>query len=271
MGGTFQFYFDAATVLWEASVARLEELSANAKPEALRRAAQDALMMKAQFMMPDGLDDERKAVSILAASLQDDPEFTADVAVQLTRQTSPTKTPPPPARSIGRSRSRPKAKVALWVAVITACLLLALEVLATAGAAVPNPIGELIERLTEDEPNEGVNRAPSTMDASVEHRHDVGRGGVGMPFATRTTTAVEKNAKGRTKTKNPNHANGRERNQKDKDKKNKKDKRQKTYKRHPQVGAVVSAHPPKPASGRGHARPNRAVKKGNRASKNARD
>lgn len=213
MGGTFQFYLDAAKALWEAPIARLEQLSATGDPEALRRAAGDALMMKAEFMTPDGVGDERKAIAILAAGLQDDPEFTLDVAVRLSGSHTPRRASNSrstqhlePATASPSSRRR---TVLVTVAVAIAALL-ALEVLATAGAAVPNPIGDVIDELTDDEP-EAVAPAESQGEISPEwHPNIVYSGVADLSLPRRTMTVIASTTV--TKPKNPKWANGRSRN-----------------------------------------------------------
>ena len=219
MAEPLQFYLDAARALWDMPMARLEELRASGDPAALRRVAGDTLLVKAQFLTPDGLADERKALAILAASLQDDPEFSIDLALRVTGQNNPS-----------RSRARAQAAVSartrshrwrplLWTTLIAAAVLVALEVLAAAGVGVPHPISEVIERLTGGDTTRDATDDTGAIERSPSRAVETGQraGFSDGPFSARPATSSRdpraRMSKGAPKAKNSRHANGKERNQ----------------------------------------------------------
>ena len=224
MPDTFELYMNAAAALLEAPDARLEELTAEGTPEALRLAVQDTLLVKTEFAAPEGAGYDRRAVTILAASLQDDPAFTPDVAIRLTEVgdvvggRSETRGP---AHPMQRSNDKPwRLSLSLGLAAV---ILLAFEVLAMAGVPVPNPLGEIIDRFSADAPRAYAKSTSAPPSWSVE------RSGLDHAFSERPlrnthppsahesiAARLDDRERGRDasgEAKNPNHANGKERNQ----------------------------------------------------------
>lgn len=223
MPDAFDPYLDAAVALWELPLSRLEELRGPGQPEAFRRAAHDTLIIKAEFITPDAVRDERRALSILAASLQDDPEFTVDLALRLAgRSGIPQKISgaPTAVARVTVPSSRPRRTKILWATVVAAGFLLALEVLAAAGVRVPNPIGEIMEGMGEDS-GTARRKVPERSEHSL--RRDEAVPNFGMEAASDAPPSSAHSDDARTngpKTENPNRADGKERNQKGKKEKN---------------------------------------------------
>ena len=153
MAGPFQFYFDAATALWNTPMKKLYSMSQGEANDPMKRAADLTLRQKAEFMTPEAFSEERAALTKLTSALANDPLITMDAALKISRTRGSgrgaSSSPRPPLKGAPRSRSW---KVALWVSVIAATLLLAMDVLATAGVPVPSPIGVLIDRFSSDNP-----------------------------------------------------------------------------------------------------------------------
>ena len=153
MAGPFQFYFDAASALWNTPMKKLYAMSQGDPNDPTKRAADLTLRQKAEFMTPEAFSEERAALTKLTNAMANDPLITMDAALQLSRTLGARRTGSSPQRTPlkGAPRSRPW-KIALWVSVIAATLLLAMDVLATAGVPVPSPIGVLIDRFSSDNP-----------------------------------------------------------------------------------------------------------------------
>ena len=222
MAGGFQFYFDAANTLWDTPSQELYSLARTGDPEAMRRAAEATLRLKAEFMTPEAFTHERAALTKLASALSDDPEFTIDLALRL--RGKKVSAPPPHAERIKWVTRRSPRSVLLWIGIIAGVFLLILDVLATAGVPVPTPIGDLIDQFTgTDEPP--LKSAPRLDSDPLTTAVAAGPSLVGAAPLEESAfglRALSERA-GSTKTKNPqyqngkreNYANGRWRNQPD--------------------------------------------------------
>lgn len=219
MAGGFHIYYEAARALWSMPTHRLEEMAAKGEP-AHRRAALTTLRVKAEFMTPEAFASERAAVTKVASSLAQDPEYTMDKAI---KQTGGKIQP------LAADRSRPprrRMKTTTWVAITAGVLLLILDVLATAGVPVPTPIGDVIDRFTgtDESPITPAPPPPGSKPGLVREPKFVSEvPPSGLPAAVRPTTTPSARsssedrdagawAPNAERTKNPNHANGRERN-----------------------------------------------------------
>lgn len=217
MAGGFHLYYEAARALWNLPTSRLEEMAATGD-HAHRRAALVTLRVKSEFMTPEAFASERAALTKVASSLSQDPEYTMDMAI---RQTGGK------IRSLATEEARPARRhlsPMTWFAITAGVLLLILDVLATAGVPVPTPIGDVIDRFTGTDESP-VSPAPPPADSKagrVREPDFVSETSTAHPLAAgRATTAPSPRpssrkpdvpATGKDKTKNPNHANGRERN-----------------------------------------------------------
>ena len=232
MAGSFHFYFDAATALWRTPLKQLSETAKDGEPVALRRAAEATLRVKNRYMTPEMFTSERAAITQLASTLSNDPEFTLDLALKLGRPFSEDAGAKGGKRSPQRSRltARPEARrwrVALWVAVTAAAFLLILDVLATAGVPVPTPIGQMIDRFggTEEggtvplpvgpDSQGGGDRGVPGLDPAAGPGDTFKASASLRPMAAWNEPADTKTATRRADAgaRNPNYANGKERNQ----------------------------------------------------------
>jgi len=216
MGGIFQFYFDAATALWDMPMTHLETMATASESRPMRRAAEAAIQLKTEHMTPEGIS-ERAAVTRLASLLANDREFTLDLATQLGARVGPTRTARQhPSARVDHNPRRAR-KVALGVAIAAGASLLLLDVLATAGVRVPNPIGRVIDGLSGDDSLERVPSRLAPQAPGGSSRFDAGDVDLSMDAATRPNMKRlvnrSKDANAKSKAKNPNHANGKERNQ----------------------------------------------------------
>ena len=153
MAGGFHLYYEAARALWNLPLQRLEALASEAESPGRRRAAAATLRLKSDFMNPLEYGTERAAVTKLAAVLSEDPEFTMDMALNTANLSRKR-----PVKVLVQSgvAGRSRRSTRMWIAIIAGVVLLILDVLATAGAPVPTPIGDLIDLLT------GSDEAPRT-------------------------------------------------------------------------------------------------------------
>lgn len=253
MGGGFHYYFDAARALWDMPSQELYSLARSDQSEAVQRAAELTLRLKAEYVTPEALRDERSALTRLASALSDDPEFTIDMALTIgNRRRATTRVP----QDIQWTTRRSPKAILLWVAVTSAVALLVLDVLATAGVPVPTPIGNLLDRVS------GEDFAPQTPAPSPS-----GVGVLDHPRRTasvaidETTTPVtvagsvwgtQANEAG---SKNPHHANGKDRNFKNGKERNFKNGKKKHQREQKKTYKLVHATSrSRSASAREHAR-----------------
>ena len=212
MAGGFQFYFDAASGLWDTPSQELYSLARTGEPEAVRRAAEATLRLKAEFMTPEAFTHERAALTKLASALSEDPEFTVDLALRLSGKK--VSAPPPHAERIKWVTRRSPRSVLLWVGILAGFFLLMLDVLATAGVPVPTPIGDLIDHFT------GTDQPPLES-APRPGSGPFGNAVAAQPAFAAIATPLEETALGLTalsdraeskKAKNPKHQNGKHEN-----------------------------------------------------------
>lgn len=216
MAGGFHYYFDAARALWEMPSGELYSL-ARGESDAMQRAAELTLRLKAEYVTPESFRDERSVLAKLASALSEDPEFSFDLALQLGEgRSGPTSVP----EEIQWVTRRSRKSVMLWVAIVAAVTLLLLDVLATAGVPVPTPIGDLLDRVTGDDvaPATPAPSPPSGAGRNMGPRPPVAAVNVRptpqvIAKITRAADRPEANTNGdkQVKDRNLNYANGRER------------------------------------------------------------
>ena len=212
MGGPFHYYFDAAQALWEMPSQELYSLARGNEPEAVQRAAELTLRLKAEYVTPEAYRDERTTLTKLASELSNDPEFGLDLALGIARRGAGPKVP----QDI-RWVTRPSRKsIALWVTVVAAVTLLVLDVLATAGVPVPTPIGDLLDRISgEDFAPRTPAPPPSPTGAGIDlDTRQVATAPNGSLIQNRAAThagnETEKNVR-HADGRDDNHQNGKER------------------------------------------------------------
>lgn len=218
MGGVFHYYFDAARALWEKPSEELYAFARGGDSDAMRRAAELTLRLKAEYVTPEAFRDERTVLTRLASALSEDPEFPMDLAVKLGRARSANA---PQSQDIRWVTRRSRRSIMLWVAVASAVALLVLDVLATAGAPVPTPIGDFLDRVTGEDVTPVTPAPPAPTDGGAFLPPRESTPGVTMSVAgsSSTTTDLEtgdrkkrQDQPGLRKEKNGRSANGRDRN-----------------------------------------------------------
>lgn len=218
MGGIFHYYFEAARALWETPSEELYAYARRGDSDAMRRAAELTLRLKAEYVTPEAFRDERTVLTRLASALSEDPQFPMDLAVKLGRSRSAAAAPREDIRWVTRRSPR---SVALWITVAAAVSLLVLDVLATAGAPVPTPIGDLLDRVTGEDVTPVTPPPPPPTDAGALLPPREPTPGVTMSVAGSSSMTTDLDTRDRKKRqdrpglqkeKNRRFTNGRDRN-----------------------------------------------------------
>ena len=203
-------FLNAAHRMWNATFAELSAAVADeALPRPVRQAADVAVRMKGEFMLPDAPRTEQGAMAKLATALAEIPDLTAadlnriEIAPKRTFQTPPVSTSFRAAPVVRKQRN-----LGLKIVLLVAALLMALEALARAGVSVPS-VGGVVDRIRPDEPEVEV-----TPTGSLKDMFDgLGGGQRSVSTSALRSASTKAGASKATGDKNPNHANGRERNQ----------------------------------------------------------